>query len=199
MLHQNQKDLSGYAGKGYIQGYQYKRINERTLAIEGLKNTHGLYLERKIFNRMLPIYLTRYGILSQNQPIVGFKGTDNREETITNAIEGNKFLDTFKKEINFTAKYKKAIQGADIYGLVWFKTGIDWSKGDEIFTKDITITKDNDDNFKAKGKRTIREGRTFIDIIPMHEVLVDSLAVESMDDINELVILISKIIILFND
>ena len=179
--------LSGELNKGYIQGYQYKRINERTLAIEGLKNTHGLYLERKIFNRMLPIYLTRYGILSQNQPIVGFKGTDNREETITNAVEGNKFLDTFKKEINFTAKYKKAIQGADIYGLVWFKTGIDWSKGDEILTKDITITKPGDDNFKAKGTRTIREGRTFIDVVPMHEVLTDTLAVENMEDINELV------------
>lgn len=179
--------LSGELNKGYIQGYQYKRINERTLAIEGLKNTHGLYLERKIFNRMLPIYLTRYGILSQNQPIVGFKGTDNREETITNAIEGNKFLETFKKDINFTAKYKKAIQGADIFGLVWFKTGIDWSKGDEILTKEITITKPDDNNFKAKGVRTVREGRTFIDVIPMHEILVDSLSVESMEDINELV------------
>ena len=179
--------LSGELSKGYIQGYQYKRINERTLAIEGLKNTHGLYLERKIFNRMLPIYLTRYGILSQNQPIVGFKGTDNREETITNAIEGNKFLETFKKDINFTAKYKKSIQAADIYGLVWFKTGIDWSKGDEIFTKDITITKPDDAEFKAKGTRSVREGRTFIDVIPMHEVLVDSLSVENMDDLNELV------------
>ncbi len=179
--------LSGELSKGYIQGYQYKRINERTLAIEGLKNTHGLYLERKIFNRMLPIYLTRYGILSQNQPIVGFKGTDNREETITNAIEGNKFLDSFKKDINFTGKYKKAIQGADIYGLVWFKTGIDWSKGDEILTKDITITKPDDDTFKAKGTRSVKEGRTFIDVIPIHEVLVDSLSVESMEDINELV------------
>ena len=179
--------LSGELSKGYIQGYQYKRINERTLAIEGLKNTHGLYLERKIFNRMLPIYLTRYGILSQNQPIVGFKGTDNREETITNAIEGNKFLETFKKDINFTAKYKKSIQAADIYGLVWFKTGIDWSKGDEILTKEITITKPDDSEFKAKGTRSVREGRTFIDVIPMHEVLVDSLSVENMDDLNELV------------
>ena len=28
--------LSGELSKGYIQGYQYKRINERTLSIEGL-------------------------------------------------------------------------------------------------------------------------------------------------------------------
>lgn len=179
--------LSGELNKGYIQGFQYKRINERTLAIEGLKNIHGLYLERKIFNRMLPIYLTRFGILSQNQPIAGFKGTDNREETVTNAIEGNKFLEAFKKDINFNALYKKAVQESDVYGLVWFKVGIDWSKGDEILTKDITITKPDDDNFKAKGTRKICEGRTFIDVIPIHEVLTDSLSVESMNDINELV------------
>ena len=178
--------LSGELSKGYIQGYQYKRINERTLSIEGLKNVHGLYLERKIFNRMLPIYLTRYGILSQNQPIIGFKGSDNREDTVTNAIEGNNFLDTFKKDINFTAKYKKAIQHADIFGLVWFKIGIDWSKGDEVLSKDITITKPEDDDFKVQGTRKIREGRTFIDVIPMHEILVDTLSVESMEDISEL-------------
>jgi hypothetical protein len=178
--------LSGELSKGYIQGYQYKRINERTLAIEGLKNTHGLYLERKIFNRMLPIYLTRYGILSQNQPIAGFKGTDNREETITNAIEGNKFLETFRKDINFNSIYKKAVESSDIFGLVWFKTGIDWSKGDEILSRDITITKDDKEDFKVKGTRKVCEGRTFVDVIPMHEVLVDSLAVENMDDINEL-------------
>lgn len=178
--------LSGELSKGYIQGYQYKRINERTLSIEGLKNVHGLYLERKIFNRMLPIYLTRYGILSQNQPLIGFKGTDNKEATISNAIEGNNFLDSFRKDINFTAKYKKAIQHSDIFGLVWFKVGIDWSKGDEILSKDITITKPEDDDFKVQGTRKIREGRTFIDVIPMHEVLVDSLAVESMEDISEL-------------
>ena len=178
--------LSGELSKGYIQGYQYKRINERTLSIEGLKNVHGLYLERKIFNRMLPIYLTRYGILSQNQPLIGFKGTDNKEAAISNAIEGNNSLDSFRKDINFTAKYKKAIQHADIFGLVWFKIGIDWSKGDEILSKDITITKPEDDDFKVQGTRKIREGRTFIDVIPMHEILVDSLAVESMEDISEL-------------
>ena len=179
--------LSGELSKGYIQGFQYKRINERTLAIEGLKNVHGLYLERKIFNRMLPIYLTRYGILSQNQPIPGFKGTDNREESITNAIEGNKWLETFKKDINWDNLYKKAVQNADVYGLVWFKTGIDWSKGDEIMSKDITFTKPDDKDWRAKGTRKIYEGRTFIDIIPIHEVLTDTLSVESMDDINELV------------
>ena len=178
--------LSGELSKGYIQGYQYKRINERTLSIEGLKNVHGLYLERKIFNRMLPIYLTRYGILSQNQPIAGFKGTDNREETITNAIEGNKFLETFRKDINFNSVYKKAIQGADIFGLCWFKIGIDWSKGDEILSRDITITKENQDDFKTKATRIVHEGRTFMEVIPMHEVLVDSLAVENMEDVTEL-------------
>ena len=179
--------LSGELNKSYIQGMQYKRINDRILAIEGMKTHNSLYLERKVFNRMLPIYLTRYGILSQNQPIAGFRGTDNREETITNAIEGNKFLEAFCKDINFADKYKKAIQQADVYGLVWFKTGIDWSKGDEIEVKDITIKKNEDDDFKATGQRIIREGREFIDVIPMHEVLIDSLAVESMEDINELV------------
>ena len=179
--------LSGELNKSYIQGMQYKRINDRILAIEGMKTHNSLYLERKVFNRMLPIYLTRYGILSQNQPIPGFRGTDNREESITNAIEGNKFLDTFCKDINFKEKYNKAIQQADIFGLVWFKHGIDWSKGDEIEIRDITIKKNLDDDYKTTGKRIIREGRTFIDVIPMHEILVDSLSVESMDDINELV------------
>ena len=179
--------LSGELNKSYIQGMQYKRINDRILAIEGMKTHNSLYLERKTFNRMLPIYLTRYGILSQNQPLPGFRGTDNREESISNALEGNKFLDTFCKDINFKEKYKKAIQQADVFGLVWFKHGIDWSKGDKIEVRDITIKKPLDDDYKTTGKRIIREGRTFIDVVPMHEVLVDSLAVESMDDINELV------------
>lgn len=179
--------LSGELNKAYIQGMQYRRINDRLLAIEGMKTHNSLYLERKVFNRMLPIYLTRYGILSQNQPIPGFRGTDNKEETVTNAQEGNKFLEVFKKDINFDAKYKKAVQQSDVFGLVWFKTGIDWSKGDEIEVRDITIKKPDDDDFKATAKRSIREGRVFIDVIPMHEVLVDSLSIESMDDVNELV------------
>lgn len=179
--------LSGELNKSYIQGMQYKRINDRILAIEGMKTKNSLYLERKTFNRMLPIYLTRYGILSQNQPIAGFRGTDNREESITNAIEGNKFLETFCKDIKFKEKYKRAVQQADIFGLVWFKHGIDWTKGDEIEVRDITIKKTDKEDFKTTGKRIIREGRTFIDVIPMHEVLIDSLAVESMEDINELV------------
>ena len=179
--------LAGELNKSYIQGAQYKKINDRILAIEGMKTNNSLYLERKVFNRMLPIYLTRYGILSQNQPIAGFRGTDNREESITNAIEGNKFLETFRKDINFNQVYKKAIQHADVFGLGWFKIGIDWSKGDDIEVKDITIKKPTDKDFKVTGKRTIREGRTFVDIVPMHEVLVESLAVESIDDIHELV------------
>ena len=74
--------LSGELNKSYIQGMQYRRINDRILAIEGMKTHNSLYLERKVFNRMLPIYLTRYGILSQNQPIAGFRGTDNIEESL---------------------------------------------------------------------------------------------------------------------
>jgi len=179
--------LSGELNKAYIQGMQYKRINDRILAIEGMKTHNSLYLERKVFNRMLPIYLTRYGILSQNQPIIGFRGTDNREETISNSIEGNKFLETFKKDIGFDDKYKKAVQQADVFGLVWFKTGIDWSKGDEIEVRDITIQKPNDKDYKTTAKRKIKEGRVFVDVIPMHEVLIDSLAIESMEDVNELV------------
>ena len=177
--------LSGELNKAYIQGMQYRRINDRILAIEGMKTHNSLYLERKVFNRMLPIYLTRYGILSQNQPITGFRGTDNREESVTNAVEGNKFLEAFRKDIHFDDKYQKAVQQADVFGLVWFKTGIDWSKGDEIEVRDITIKKPSDKDFKANAKRSIREGRVFIDVIPMHEILVDSLAVESMEDINE--------------
>ena len=64
-----------------------------------------------------------------------------------------------------------------MFGLVWFKHGIDWSKGDKVEVRDITIKKPLDDDYKTTGKRIIREGRTFLDVIPMHEVLVDSLAV----------------------
>ena len=45
--------------------------------------------------------------------------------------------------------------------------------------------KNKDDDYKTTGKRIIREGRTFIDVIAMHEVLVDSLSIESMDDVNQ--------------
>lgn len=176
--------IAGELNKGYIQGQQHRKINTRTLSIENSKTSSGIYMERKVFNRMLPIYLTRYGILSQNRPIPGFKVSDNREASATGAIEGNNFISTFCKDVNFKNKYDTAIKHSDIAGMVWFKTGIDWSKGDLIETSDITI-KSGDDTIK--GKKKTYEGRVFIDIVPIHEVLTNTLSVDNQSDLQEFV------------
>ena len=46
---------------------------------------------------MLPIYLTRYGILSQNQPILDSEEQIIEKNQLLNALEGNKFIDTSVK------------------------------------------------------------------------------------------------------
>ena len=71
---------------------------------------------------------------------------------------------------NFKKDYQKAIKHADVYGIEWFKTGIDWTEGNEICEIETTIG-------ETKGKMLLREGKAYISAVPMHEIFVDSLHV----------------------
>ena len=85
------------------------------------------YILRKVFNRILPLYLTRYGILTDNMPILGFKPSDKTSKRVFDALQGNKFLTNFLTDCNFRNIYEKIVRYADVYGLCWVKTGIDWT------------------------------------------------------------------------
>ena len=177
--------VSGRLNNEYIRGNQYQRINRRTLAIEDRRNTNpSVYTERKTFNRILPIYLTRYGILTDNMPFPGFKPTAIDATSVTNAIVGNEFIKEYINTSNYVARYNRLVQHQDVYGLGWVKTGIDWSQGEAIAEVDIDLETATE---TSKGSYTVREGRVFDDFVPMNEVFVDSLYVDTMDQVNELV------------
>lgn len=165
----------------FIKGRQNKKINNKTLTIEDKQVDPSIYTEKKIFNRILPIYLTRYGILTQNMPIPGMKPVSNSAKEIENSRKVNNFINKFITVSNFKDKYNLAVKHADVYGLEWFKTGIDWSDGDEIAQVDIET------GSGEKGHITIKEGKVFILPVPMHEVFINNWHVESMDEVNELV------------
>jgi len=191
-VEKSSSDLAPYVVAGklnneYIRGNQYKKVNSRNLRIEDKPNPNpAIYTERKTFNRMFPIYLTRYGILTQNMPIPGFKSSDSSYKKANDVAKGNAFIRAFLNDASFKNKtYNKSIRSADIYAISWYKTGIDWSDGDDIAEIEIEVKDPNGET--KKGKRIIKEGRCFIDCIPMHEVLVDNYNAETMDDINELV------------
>lgn len=173
--------LQGKLNNEYISGNQNKKINARHLTIEEKKPDPNIYTEKKIFNRLLPIYLTRYGILSQNMPIPGIIPTGYSSKEIEDANNCNVFIPKYMNDCNFKDTYKKIIKWSDIYGISWIKTGIDWSAGDTI------ATIENTEVGGKKGTLTIKEGRSFLCFCPIHEVFVDSYYVESMDDVNELV------------
>ena len=170
----------GKLNNEFIRGRQNKKINAGNLTIEDKRTDPAIYMEKKVFNRLLPIYLTRYGILTQNMPIPGIKPDSYSNKANFDSTQVNKFINSFQSDIDFKSIYKKAIKHADIYGIVWFKTGIDWSEGDEICTVETTIGEQH-------GTITIREGRPFVTAVPIHEVFVDTVHAESMDEINELV------------
>ena len=178
--------ISGLLNREYLRGNQYKRVDTNKWLIRDKKVNNRLYTERKTFNRMLPIYLTRYGILSSNRPIPGFKNVSMNSSSIAGVVEGNAFINEFSKEINLKAKYNELVRIADTDGLVWVKTGIDWTKGDLISVRNIKI-KDNNNEETIKADVQIREGRPFIDIVPIHEVFINSLSITNKDKINELV------------
>jgi hypothetical protein len=176
--------VSGKLNIEFIKGNQNKYINKRSLDLEDKKDPGAVYVEKKIFNRILPIYLTRYGILSKNMPIPGFKPQDQSAQRMYDAVRGNDFIKNFINDINFKKIYNKMIIHADSYGLAWIKTGIDWSKGDDI--ADIKMTSEQNE-IKQGGTYRIKEGRPFIEFVPMYEVFIDNLHADSMEDINELV------------
>jgi len=173
--------LQGKLNNEYISGNQNKKINVRSLKIEDKNLDPNVYTEKKTFNRLLPIYLTRYGILSQNMPIPGMIPYNNTSKAVQDSLHVNDFVKNFMSDINFKEKYEKSIKRCDVYGLEWFKTGIDWTAGDIIC--EIPNTKIGE----TVGTLTIKEGRPFIAPCPMHEVFTDSYFIESMDEVNELV------------
>jgi hypothetical protein len=175
---------TGKLNLDFIQGNQNRKINTRSFAVENSRRDPGVYTERDVFNRMFPIYLTRYGILSKNMPIPGFKPQDSTAKRQFDAVRGNDFIKNYIIDTEFKKIYNKLITHADVYGLAWLKTGIDWSQGDPI--ADLEMQNESGDK-KQKMFYTLKEGRPFIEVVPMHEVLIDNLYAESMDDINELV------------
>ncbi len=173
--------LQGKLNNEYISGNQNKKINPRQLKIEEKKLDPQVYTEKKIFNRILPIYLTRYGILTQNMPIPGIIPSGYSSKEINDSINCNTFIPKFINDANYKNIYKKVVKWTDIYSIAWIKTGIDWSAGDHI--ADIENTKIGD----TVGTLKLKEGKTFAAFCPIHEVFVDSYYVETMDDVNELV------------
>ena len=172
--------LQGKLNNEFISGNQYRRINPRNLKIENTIDSNKVYTERKTFNRLLPIFLTRYGILTHNMPIPGIIPYDNTSKAIQDSVNVNKFITTYIQDTNFKTLYQKAIKAGDVYGIEWFKTGIDWTDGDKIADIEANIN-------NKKGTIRLNEGRAFITPVPIHEVFVDSYYIETMEDVNELV------------
>ena len=170
----------GKLNNEFIRGRQNRKINPRNLRIEDKVADPAIYTEKKVFNRLLPIYLTRYGILTQNMPIPGIKPQNNTSKLVFDAEETNKFIDNFMADICFRNIYKRSIKHADVWGIAWFKTGLDWTAGDKICDIETTIG-------ETSGTFSIYEGRPFVNFVPINEVFVDSVHVENMEDVNELV------------
>lgn len=176
----------GELNKEYIRGNQHKKIDPTSLRIVQKKYRPNFYKEKKVFNKMLPIYLARQGILANNRPIPGFKPDHNYAYSMDASIIGNRFIREFSKEENIGEIYNKIIMYADIYALVWIKTGIDWSKGDQVLNVDTTI-KDPKTGENTKVKNKIFEGRPFIDVCTIHEIFPSTLRGEGANDIPALV------------
>jgi hypothetical protein len=165
----------------FIMGRQNKKINARTLTIEDKITDPTVYIEKKVFNRILPIYLTRYGILTANTPIPGMKPINNSAVEVENSRKINNFIQSFIATSNFKEKFNLSIKHADVYGLKWFKTGIDWSDGDEVAEIEVKT------GSGEKGQIKLKEGKVFILPVPIHEVFINNYHIESMDEVNELV------------
>ena len=187
----SQQRLNGFITQGelnkeYIRGNQHKKIDPTSLRIVDKKYRPNFYKEKKVFNKMLPVYLARQGILSTNRPIPGFKPDHNYAHSVDASLLGNKFLKEFSKEIGISTIYNKMVRHGDIYGLVWLKTGIDWSQGDQTLEVETTI-KDPKSDEDRKVKSKFFEGRPFVDVCTIHEVFPGTLRGEGMKDIRTLV------------
>lgn len=178
--------LNPYIAQGklnneFICGNQNKKVNKKTLAIEDKNLDPTVYTEKKVFNRLLPIYLTRYGILKQNMPIPGIIPYTNTSKAVQDSNNVNNFIKAFIEDSGFRDLYQKLIKRTDVYGIEWVKTGIDWTEGDEVCTIEGASIGEQ------KGTIRVHEGRPFITSVPIYEVFVDSYYIESMEDVNELV------------
>lgn len=177
--------LSPYVAQGrlnneFISGRQNRKINVRTLDIEDKKTDPAVYTEKKIYNRLLPIYLTRYGLLTKNMPIPGIQPYDNTAKAVSDSNNVNKFFLNFIADTNFKKMFNNAVKQAEVYGIVWWKTGIDWTDGD-------IVAEVNAEAGTGKGKLIVHEGRPFVSQVPIGEIFPDNIHAESMEDINELV------------
>lgn len=177
--------LVAYVAQGklnneFLSGNQRKKlVGEK---IEDKREDKSVYTEKKIFNRMLPIYLTRYGILTQNMPIPGIKPTKPTVKAVSDALVANGFISTLMTDINFKGKvYQQAVKRGDVYGAEWFKTGIDFTAGNKVASINGSVVGD------TTGTLNIYEGRPFITNVPINEIFLDNYYVESMDEVNELV------------
>lgn len=176
--------VSAYVNAEYIRGNQNIRVN-KDMQIENIASNSRTYLERKIFNRMSPIYLSRIGLLSANMPVVGFKQNGSSAGRFIDYTEGNRFLTDFVNDIDFKNNFhNKVVSMVDTQGLVFIKTGIDWNAGKKIGTYDVKVKRDKE---TFNYTQTVYEGRPWLQVCGMDEVFVDNYYVNGMEDINELV------------
>lgn len=171
----------------FIKGNQRKYVSNLYKLEDKPANSAQVYTEKKIFNRVLPIYLTRYGILTKNMPFPGFKPQDCTAKRQFDSVRGNTFIKNYVTDIQFKDIYNRLVTVADTYGLAWIKTGIDWSKGDEIAKIDMSTQINDNAESKDKVTYTLKEGRPFLEVVPMYEVFIDNMHASTMNEINELV------------
>ena len=84
--------VQGRLNNEFIKGNQNKKINRQRLTLEDKGQNQQVYTEKKIFNRMLPIYLTRYGILARNMPIPGIIPYNSTSKAAHDSIQTNNFI-----------------------------------------------------------------------------------------------------------
>lgn len=178
--------ISGELSREYIRGNQFKKIDKQNHTIVKKNTPKNLYIEKKVFNRMLPIYLTRNGILTDNKPIPGFKPNPADPRSVNGALIGNRFVNEFFKESDFDEIYKKLIQSADVFPMVFTKTGIDWTKGNKIFEGEVDI-KNNKTDEVTSSNITLFEGRPYINVLPIYEVFPDAVRVETLKEVRAIV------------
>ncbi len=172
--------VNGNFNTEYIRGNQNIKISENLTILNKQYNDNQVYIERKVFNRMNPIFLTRFGILMDNMPIPGFKPSVNSHKTIMDAAKGNSFVKEFMADIDFKSKHAALITRADIFAVEWVRTGIDWSQGKDVARISVK-TNGEDSDF------ILKEGRPFVELVSLHEVFVDNLNIDDVTKIQELV------------
>jgi hypothetical protein len=178
--------ISAALNAEYIRGNQNIRVT-KGLSIEPVPKQPKQYKERKVFNRINPIYLARYGILSDNMPIPGYKSVNFTIGRYNNYAEGNKFITDYMTDENFKQNiYNRLIKITDIGGIGWLKSGIDWTAGKDIGSYDIEV-EDPDTKEKKKYKNKISEGRPFLEVVPHDQVLVNNYFINHINEVDELV------------